>query len=125
MPATEYIIYQEANGRSPLIEWLKKQRAKVQDKCIAKVKLLQDCGYELRPPHCRSLRDKIRELRIKHGSVNYRILYAFTDQNVVLLTNGCTKEKEVPDEEIERARRYLENYLKNPEVHTYELEREQ
>ena len=49
------------------------------------------------------LRDGIYELRVKHGRVNYRILYFFSGRNVVVVSHGLTKEKAVPVREIEKA----------------------
>jgi putative component of toxin-antitoxin plasmid stabilization module len=64
------------------------------------------------------LRDGIYELRTRYGSVNYRILYGYAGQNIVLLSHGCTKEREVPKAEIERAIKNIKNYKQNPKAHT-------
>jgi len=120
MPRTETIIYQEKEGDVPLLKWMDDLPPKVQDKLIDKVELLQKVGFSLRRPHCDILRDEIYELRAKRQKVNYRILYSFVGQNIVLLSHGCTKEDEVPDIEIERAIRNKKNYINDPEKHTYE-----
>jgi len=65
------------------------------------------------------LRDGIYELRARHRNVHYRILYAFIGQNIVLLSHGFTKEKKVPDKEINRAVRNRDSYIRNSEAHTY------
>jgi putative component of toxin-antitoxin plasmid stabilization module len=78
-------------------------------------------GFQLRRPNCDYLRDGIYELRAKHGTVNYRILYAFAGKNIALLSHGCTKEKTVPQIEIERAIRNFAQYNKNP--YKYSCER--
>ena len=119
MPKTNVVIYQDKDGSVPLLDWLDGLPAKVQDKCIARVELLAEKGYELRRPVCDSLRDGIYELRTAHGHVNYRILYCFQGKNVVLLSHGCTKEKKVPKAEIERALANAANYIEDPKVHTY------
>ena len=51
--------------------------------------------------------------------MNYRVLYSFVGENVVLLSHGLSKERKVPDVEIERAITRRENYLSNPVAHTY------
>ena len=119
MPQTETIFYQDAKGRLPLLRWFDGLRNKVVDKGIAKITLLEKQGNELRFPNCKHIDGDIWSLRFKRGKVNYRILYAFCGQNVVLLTNGTTKEKQIPNVEIERAKRYLANYRSNPERHAY------
>jgi phage-related protein len=119
MPKVNIVIYQENDGRVPLIEWLDKIPQKAQDKCIVKIEMLREYGYELRRPHCDLLEGGIYELRARLGRVNYRILYSFQGKNLVLLSHGCTKEKEVPGTEINRAVRNRNNYIQNPKAHTY------
>ncbi len=122
MPKTSIAIYQEKDGSVPLIEWLDGISQKAKDKCIVKIERLEQFGYELRRPDCDFLRDGIYELRARHNNVNYRILYAFSGKNLVLLSHGCTKEKKVPKREINRALKNLENYKSNPKAHTYREE---
>ena len=119
MPNTDIVIYQEKEGDVPLLDWLDNQIIKVQDKCIERVERLWEHGYELRRPHADILDDGIYELRVRHGNVNYRILYAFAGKNVVLLSHGCTKTKTVPKNEIRKARDNYNAYILNPEDHTY------
>ena len=49
------------------------------------------------------LRDGIHELRVKEGTVQYRILYFYCGANAVCLFHGITKERKVPDSEIDLA----------------------
>ncbi len=119
MARTEVVIYQEQEGQVPLVDWLDSLPGKVQRKCLAKVELLAEHGHELRRPHCDYLEDKICELRVRYGNVNYRILYAFVGQNIVLLSHGCTKKKEVPETEINRAIRNRDNYVHDRKAHTH------
>jgi len=119
MAQATIVIYRQADGSVPLIEWLDTIPAKAQDKCIARIKLLQEKGYELRRPICDYLDKGIYELRSKYGNVNYRVLYAFVGKNLVLLSHGCTKAKKVPKSEIKTAISNLRNYEKEPKAHTY------
>lgn len=119
MAKTDILIFQEAEGQVPLLDWLDDLPAKARDKCIVRVELLAQMGHELRRPHCDLLEQGIFELRVRLGSVNYRILYAFVGRHVVLLSHGCTKERAVSKTEINRALRNLEQYRKDPKTHTY------
>jgi len=119
MPRTDVAIYQERAGEVPLLEWLDGLSPKARDKCIVKVELLEEKGHELRRPHCDLLEQGIYELRARLGNVHYRILYAFVRKNAVLLSHGCTKRKEVPKREINRAIRNRDNYTENPEAHMF------
>ena len=65
------------------------------------------------------LRDGIHELRVRHGHVNYRILYFFHGRAAAILAHGLTKEDEVPHADIERAIQRKETFAKDPANHTY------
>ena len=119
MLKTEVVIYQEQEGQVPLLDWLDGLPSKAQDKCIVKVELLEEYGHKLKRPYCDYLEDGIYELRARLGNVNYRILYAFVGQNIVLLSHGCTKEKRVPKIEISRAIRNRDKYVQDSKAHTY------
>ena len=119
MPKTDIVIYQNEDGSIPLFEWFDDLSQKVVDKCIVKIELLEEFGYDLRRPHCDSLEEGIYELRAKLKRVNYRILYFFEGKNAVIVSHGCTKEKKVPKSEINKAIRHRNNYIQNPRAHTY------
>ncbi|PIX45139.1 MAG: hypothetical protein COZ06_04315 [Armatimonadetes bacterium CG_4_10_14_3_um_filter_66_18] len=59
----------------------------------------------------------IFELRVRHGSVNYRMRYFFHEQRAVL-SHGLTQEREVPRREIDLTRRRLEQFRRSPHLHT-------
>ena len=127
MPRTEVIFYCDERGEAPVVEWLRELRRrdrKAYAKCSARIQVLAQLGHELRRPMADYLRDGIHELRIRHGHVNYRILYFFHGQDLVILTHGLTKESEVPDADIERAIERKEAFAKNPAKHSYPEENE-
>jgi phage-related protein len=74
MPRIRVVFYREENGTAPVVEWLDSLPRKVQDKCRLKLERLRELGYELRRPEANLLRDGIYELRMRAGSVNYRML---------------------------------------------------
>jgi hypothetical protein len=122
MPRTEITIFKDDDGSIPLVDWLQQQNEKVQIKCLARIEELQERGYELRRPTADLLERGIYELRTKYGTVNYRILYAFHGQNAVLLSHGCTKEKRIPQKEIDRAVENLNKFKRNPGAHSADSE---
>jgi hypothetical protein len=119
MPRTGIVIYKEADGSVPLIEWLKKQTPKAQDKCIALIELLAYRGHELRRPYADYLDRGIYELRPTVKHVQYRVLYCFVGRNVVLLTHGLVKTKKIPARQINKAIEYREKFVDNPQRHSY------
>lgn len=123
MPRTNVYFYLELDKTVPVLDWL--QQLRRQDrrgyaKCIVRIQRLAQEGHALRRPEADYLRDGIYELRARQGHVNYRILYFFHGQNVVILAHGLTKEGVLPDTDIERACRRKEAFEKSPQVHLYE-----
>lgn len=84
MPATPIEFFQEKEGRSQVVtflEYLKKNDLPAFAKCVAQIERLEEMGHELRRPTADFLRDGIYELRASKGSVNYRLLYFFSQSN--------------------------------------------
>jgi phage-related protein len=125
MPSIRVVFYQEKEGDAPVIEWLKELNAtnsKAFDKCRAAIARLALLGHELRRPEADYLRDGIYELRIRVGSVNYRLLYFFHGQTVSVIAHGLTKEDSVPAGDIKRAIIRKTAFAANPTAHTFKGE---
>ena len=76
------------------------------------IKLLEEKGNELREPYSKPLEDGIFELRAKVGTDISRVLYFFYYQGRIILTNGFVKKtQKTPSSEIEKAKRYREDFL--------------
>ena len=123
MPRTQVVFFQETPGKAPVVDWLRELRRrekKVYAKCVAAIERLAELGHELRRPLADHLRNGIYELRPKSGHVNYRILYFFHGPNVAVLSNGLTKESEVPPAEIDRAIARKRVFERDPNGHSYE-----
>jgi hypothetical protein len=59
VPKTGLVLYREADGSCPFVEWFNDLPAKVQDKCYLRLERLRELGYELRRPEADFLRDGI------------------------------------------------------------------
>ncbi len=84
-----------------------------------RIERLAECGHELRRPEADFLRDGIYELRTSFQSVNYRMLYFFHRQ-IAVISHGLTKEKQVPEREIDLAIRHSKLFVTSPAKYTYE-----
>jgi hypothetical protein len=125
MPQTVIRVFRDADGAISLTEWLdelEESEPRAYTKCLSLILLLAQFGYELRRPHADTLRDGIHELRIKVGTVNYRILYLFMGANIACLSHGFTKESKVPDAEIDLAVHRKRLVESNPDKYTAEWE---
>lgn len=121
MPLTPVIFYRENDGSVPVLAWLRGLPAKAQDKCRIRLERLHELGHELRRPEADYLRDEIYELRIRLGTVNYRMLYFFHGQAAAVVSHGLAKEAAVPAREIELARRRRLFFLAAPARHSGEM----
>lgn len=120
MPPTTVVFFQEGPSQSiPLIQWLDSLPEKAQQKCLARLKRLEDLGHELRRPEADYLRDGIYELRASYQGVHYRMLYFFHGRAAIVILHGITKEREVPSTEIDRALRAKVSFEANPARHTF------
>jgi phage-related protein len=122
MPQTILLFYRDADGISPVWEWLKDLRAKNSKafaKCVVRIRRLAEMGHELRRPEADLLRDGVYELRARLGTVNYRLLYFFHGRNVAVLAHSITKEDEIPPVEINRAVERKRAFAANPAKHTF------
>jgi phage-related protein len=121
MPSTTVVFYQEKAGEAPVAEWLRElndTHPKAYDKCRAALARLALLGHELRRPEADYLRDGIHELRVRLGSVNYRLLYFFHGRTVCVVAHGLTKEAAVPAADLQRAVARKAAFTAHPTLHT-------
>jgi phage-related protein len=125
MPQTTVCVFREAAGEIPFAEWLDalaESEPRPYFKCLEMIARLAQLGNELRRPTSDVLRDGIRELRAKIGTVNYRVLYFFCGKNAVCLSHGLTKEGRVPDADIDRAVKRKKLVATNPDRYTADFQ---
>ncbi len=118
MPRTPVIFYRDDDGSVPVLDWLRNLPPKAQDKCRVRLERLHELGHELRRPEAEYLRDDIYELRVRLGTVNYRMLYFYHGQVAAVVSHGLAKQAAVPAREIELARRRRAMFLTSPERHS-------
>ncbi len=96
--------WNEHDTESPVEEWLD-ELTKEQFKSVAKeLKLLEQCGNQLRLPHSGSLGGGVFELRERrHG---HRIYYTFSKHKIMVLL--CAGDKHTQENDIKTARNRLE-----------------
>lgn len=122
MPKTQVIFFQEEIGEIPIVAWLDELPAKAQDKCLARLRRLEELGHELRRPEADLLRDEIYELRVGLQGIHYRMLYFFHGDKAVVISHGLVKERVVPPREIDKAIERKTLFRSNPKRHTFSPE---
>ncbi len=126
MPKTQVVFFQEDDLSVPALEWLRamKQRdPRITAKFHERILELAALGWEMNRPASDTLRDGIHELRVRFGSVNYRLLYVFyreeEQETIAILAHGLTKERAVPSADIDLAIRRCTAFAADPVKHTY------
>ena len=122
MQQVQVVFYMENDGSVPMSDWLDGLQLKHRAKCLKWIGILRSFGHDLRRPESDYLRDGIHELRVRFQSLNYRMLYFFYGNQVVVLTHGLKKEKEVPSKDIDRAVELKKNFEADPKTHTFQWE---
>lgn len=120
MPRTRVVLYREADGTVPLLEWLATLPEKARLKCRLRLQRLTELGHELRRPEADLLRDGIHELRVGLQGVNYRMLYFFHGNAAAVVSHGLVKAAAVPPKAIDWAVERKKKFEQDPARHTHE-----
>lgn len=112
MSKFEVEFYKTEDGTKPAEEFMLSQDTKMKAKLFQIVDLLEEYGNQLRKPYSSPLGDGIFEIRAKVGTDISRVLYFFYYEGRIIFTNGFVKKtQKTPRSEIEKAKRYRENFL--------------
>jgi len=111
----EVLFYVKRGGECPMDGFLDALPVRVRAKIAKWIELLEEQGPDLPRPYADVLRDKIRELRVKFGSVQYRLLYFFMEKKVILTHGFVKRTDQVPKAEIEKALSAMEDLRRRME----------
>lgn len=117
-----YIIdfYKKENGKIPVQDFLYSLEPKLRAKAFRDIELLKTLGDELKEPYVKQLKGNnnkgLYELRIKFSSDIARIFYfTYCNNKYILLHGFIKKTMKTPTNEIDRARKYMEDYKRRVE----------
>ncbi len=96
-------MWEDESGNSPVRKWLDSLSDEQVIGLAKTLKLLGDCGNQLRLPHSRALERGIFELRERR--FGFRIYYCFKGTKIVLLL--CGGDKDSQERDIKKAREIL------------------
>ncbi len=105
-------FYKDGRGNYPVQELIKELNKKSQAKIAQYIELLKEHGPNLLRPYADQVKDKILELRIKTTDGNVRVFYFFfVEHKIILLHAFKKKTQELPEREIEQAKRNMEDFI--------------
>jgi len=111
----EVLFYVKASGECPMDGFLDALPVKVRAKIAKWIELLEEEGPDLPRPYADVLQDKIRELRVKFGPVQYRLLYLFVAKKVIVTHGFVKRTDQIPKAEIEKALNVMEDFWRRVE----------
>ena len=82
------------------------------NKITAYINLLSKYGINLGEPYIKYINNDIWELR----PLRYRILFTYLNNNFILLTIFLKKSQKTPNQEIDKAKRYLDDFIKRSDM---------
>lgn len=104
--------YKDKRGHEPARELIRSLNKKSQAKVYRYLDLLKQMGPNLLRPYADSVRDKVRELRVKTSDGNIRVFYFFFVEKSIILLHGFKKKtQELPENEIEKAKSYMMDFI--------------
>jgi phage-related protein len=104
-------FYTKENEEIPFKKFYNKMNKTVKSEILRMIELLQEYGNKLKLPHSRLMKDGIFELRFSAEDKYFRILYFFTSDKKVIITNCFIKKtNNIPSAEIEKAKKYKKDY---------------
>ena len=108
-------FYVKSDGKVPVRDFLYTLEPKLRAKAFRDIELLRIMGDELREPYVKPIKREnnkgLYELRIRFAGDIARIFYlTYCNNRYVLLHGFIKKTMKTPANEIERARKYMEDY---------------
>lgn len=110
-------FYQKENGKIPVQEFIYSLSPKLRAKAFSDIELLKNLGNDLREPYTKPIKGKenkgLYELRIKFSNDIARVFYfTYYDNKYVLLHGFIKKTMKTPKGEIDKARKYMNDYIR-------------
>lgn len=88
----EVDLYEDKRGLRPVERFFDSLPGKHLGKALQVIQMLEERGPNLPFPYSSQVEGKLRELRVHHGSVQYRILYYGDVRGVFILLHAFRKQ---------------------------------
>ena len=111
------IFYETSNKKCPAEEFLLSLDIKMKAKMLRLLEILEEYGTLLREPYSKYLGDGIFELRCSFGNNISRLLYFFSYNHNIIVTNGFLKKSQkTPPRHLKLAKKYKIEYERKAEL---------
>ncbi len=119
------IYYEDERNSRPVEKFINGLVPKTKAKVLARIEFLEERWQELRRPYVETLEEGLYELRVIFSGNQIRVIYAYVFKDYIVLLHGIIKKtKEVPQDDILKAKnrmndfqiRYKEGKIKLPRI---------
>lgn len=119
------IYYEDERSDRPVEKFINELSAKTKAKVLARIAFLEERWQELRRPYVDTLEDGLYELSVIFSGKQVRVIYAYMFKDYIVLLHGIIKKtKEVPPEDMLKAKnrmsdfsiRYNQGKIKLPKI---------
>ena len=109
----EIKFYKTEAGKCPIDSFMDTLSISDKEDIIKWIEYLRQVGNDIRRPHGDYLRDKIYELRVTlRNNITRTLFFFYSDDNEIVLTHAFIKKTDiVPENEINKAIKYRNDYL--------------
>ena len=104
-------FYKRSDGHCPTQEFLDNLQQADLDKVISWLELLEERGHLLHRPFTDTAQGKIKYLRVRKGTMVYRIFYFFDRDKIITVNGYIKKEGRLDQAQIDQAERLRIEYL--------------
>lgn len=109
------VKYYVEDNQSPVVNFIENQSPKEQAKILREIDLLEEFGLFLGMPHIKKLKgyNDLWELRIKHSTNIFRILFFNYKEGTFVFLHGFKKKSnKTPKREINKALKRMQNIIR-------------
>ena len=110
------VFYSAEDGYSQAMDYLAALPEKHEAKAKKWLELLQENGPDLPRPYADLVERELRELRVGIEHHQHRFMYAIKGKKIVVLSAFLKKTDAIPRQEIDRARRRLQDWTRREEL---------
>lgn len=105
------IYYEDERNNRPAEEFINSLVSKTKAKVLARITYLEGHWQEVRRPYVDTLVDGLYELRVIFSGNQVRVIYAYMFKDYIVLLHGIIKKtKEVPPEDLLKAKNRMADF---------------
>lgn len=105
------VYYEDERNIRPVEKFINGLSPKTRAKVLARIAFLEERWQDIRRPYVDTLKEGLYELRVIFSGKQIRVIYAYMFENYIVLLHGIIKKtKEVPGEDMLKAKSRMDDF---------------